>query len=490
MSGPVEILAEDTLKDSPPSGVADWLAAHGQSHVLRFWSGLSETGRRRLLSQLKLIDLNQLDDLLAGRGIFSPPADEFLAAAELPEVIPFGQGVPGISPSQAREAGLESLRAGEVAVLLVAGGKGTRLGFSYPKGLFPIGPVSGVSLFQIHAEKVLARSRQVGVKIPLCIMTSLATDATTRAYFRACRFFGLAENQVRFFVQGVMPAVDANTGRILMSAKDRLALSPDGHGGMLAAIANSGLLQDLKSQGIKRLFYFQVDNPLVDVCCPEFLGYHLLAGAQLSTQVVAKKTPYDRVGNVVRLRDRLVVVEYSDLPPQLAERQAHDGGLLFRWGSIAVHIFELEFLEKALGLAGALPWHLARKKVPFINEEGVLLKPREPNAIQFERFIFDLLPYADPAILVAVPEETHFAPLKNASGDPAGDTPEAVQAALCRLWRKWLASAGVSVPEDIPVEISPLFALEPCELAGKIRPGTVLKEPAYLRDADPPGGSP
>ncbi|MCS7237776.1 MAG: UDPGP type 1 family protein [Thermoguttaceae bacterium] len=483
MTGQPQVVSTPSDLSSPPRELVSWLTSHGQGHLLRFWAEIPEAGRVRLLNQIQLINLDLVDDLRAGRGVAHPPDEGLLEAAELPQVIPFGKGTGEFSPSRAKEAGLESLRAGEVGVLLVAGGKGTRLGFSYPKGLFPIGPVSGVSLFQIHAEKVLARSHRLGVQIPFCIMTSLATEVSTRAYFAACRYFGLPRSQVRFFVQGVMPAVDAETGQILLAAKDRIALSPDGHGGMLAALAKSGLLEELKSAGIKRLFYFQVDNPLVDICCPEFLGYHLLSRAEVTTQVVLKKTPQDRVGNVVRVKDRLTVVEYSDLPPHLAERKGPDGGLLFRWGSIAVHIFELSFLEKALRLAEALPWHLARKKVPYVNLEGQLVQPKSPNAVQFERFIFDLLPYADRAILVAVPEETHFAPLKNASGDPGGDTPETVQAALCRLWREWLRQAGIVVSDDVPVEISPLFAVEPAELVGKLRAGTSVEEPTYLREA-------
>ncbi len=250
---------------------------------------------------------------------------------------------------------------------------------------------------------------------------------------------------------------------------------------MLRALVRSGLLARLKSQGIRRFFYFQVDNPLVDICNPEFLGYHILAQSEVTTQVVAKKTPEDRLGNVVEVDGRLHVVEYSDLPRSWAERRAADGQLLFRWGSIAVHVFELAFLEKAASLAESLPWHQARKKVPFVDQQGNLTKPAAPNALQFERFIFDLLPQAERAILVAVPAEQHFAPLKNATGDPAGDTPEDVRAALVSLWRSWIEQAGGRVVGDTPVEISPLFAVEAGQLASQLPPGLVIREPLYLR---------
>ncbi len=457
------------------------LEAEGQSHVLSFWNELDDIGRKRLLQDIASVDFELLQALREGKGVYQTPSDDWLSTATLPEVILLGKGTREISPDEAHEAGWASLCRGEVAIILVAGGRGTRLGFPYPKGIYPIGPISGISLFQLHAEKIRALSSRIAQALPLCIMTSPVTELQTRAFFTANAYFGLDPQQVYFFRQGTMPAVEAGTGRLLLAAKDRLVLSPDGHGGMVAALRNSGLLQRLKDRGVKRLFYFQVDNPLVNICCPEFLGYHIRSGASMSAQVIVKKTPQDRLGNVVQLGDRLFVIEYSDLRPSLSCRLAPDGGLLFRWGSIAVHVFEMDFLEKALDLANALPWHIARKKIGYVDSVGNFVRPKEPNAIQYERFVFDLMPQAEQVAVVAVPEETHFAPLKNASGDPAGDTPETVRAALGRLWSRWLTAAGASVARDVTVEISPLYALDEKELAMKIPPGSTFNESCYLR---------
>ena len=465
-----------------PEELRERFTKAGQDHVFRFWEELDDYGRTRLLSDLESIDLDALTALNSGVGLANPLQESLLTTARPPEVVPLGEGTPRWSPQQARLAGEKSLSSGEVAVIVVAGGKGTRLGFPYPKGIFPIGPISGISLFQLHVEKIRARSRRAGRPIPLCIMTSPATDLQTRSFFEAHNNFGLDPENLLFFIQGTMPAVDAESGRLLLAAKDRLALSPDGHGGMLAALAKSGILTELRDRGIRRIFYFQVDNPLVDICCPEFLGYHILSQAQVSTQVVCKKTPFDRLGNVVEVNGRLHVVEYSDLPAKFAEITAPDGKLLFRWGSIAVHVFELDFLAESLQMAGALPWHKARKKVPYIDEHGSKIHPSAPNAIQFERFIFDLLPHASRALLVAVPAEKHFAPLKNPSGDPAGDTPEDVRNALCNLWRKWAEEAGAKVKGNPIIEISPLFALDATELSERLPRGWEIGESVYLRN--------
>ena len=213
-----------------------------------------------------------------------------------------------------KPAGAEALAAGKVAALLVAGGQGTRLGFDHPKGLYRIGPVSQASLFQILMEKMLAAGRRYGVSIPLYLMTSPATHAETLEYLAANGRFGLPEQDLHVFCQGTMPAVDAESGRLLLESPGSLALSPDGHGGMLAALARSGGLDDLAARGIEQLFYFQVDNPLAPVCDAAFLGYHLLAGSELSTLVVAKEFPTERVGNVASVDGRLRIIEYSDLP--------------------------------------------------------------------------------------------------------------------------------------------------------------------------------
>jgi energy-coupling factor transporter ATP-binding protein EcfA2 len=272
---------------------------------------------------------------------------------------------------------------------------------------------------------------------------------------------------------------DAGTGRLLMSAKDQLALSPDGHGGTLAALVRSGALDDIERRGVRHLFYFQVDNPLVDVCAAEFIGYHLLAESEMSTEVVAKRDPLDRLGNVVEVDGRLMVVEYSDLPDDIARRRDPDGGLTIWAGSIAVHMLDTAFLRRMAGSAAALPFHLARKKVAYVDLSGQHVEPQQPNALKFERFIFDLIPSAANAIVVEIDPAEGFAPLKNASGTKE-DTPEAVRAAMMSQHRAWLRRAGAEISDDVAVEISPLFALDADDLGTKLAPGMRVTEPTFL----------
>ncbi len=442
------------------------LSSYGQEHLLAFWDKLDAAERESLVGQIEAIDFGLIWRLYESRDCQGDIAAQ-AARAEPPPAFRLGTGesisgglsqfsfdengtvplrsatvIPSpvldaaagqnpFSPEQARRRAVESLRAGRFGVILVAGGQGSRLGFDRPKGMFPIGPVSKKSLFQIHAEKIVAASRRYNARIPLYVMTSPATHDKTAAYFAEHERFGLAEDDVFLFCQGTMPAVNAETGRVLLESPGRVAASPDGHGGMLAALTRTGALNDIERRGIRHLFYFQVDNPLVDICGQEFVGYHLSADSEFSTQVVAKRDPMERVGNVVRIDGRLMVIEYSDLPDDAARRCDADGSPVFWAGNIAVHIIDTSLLRRTADTADGLPFHVARKKVACLDPSGRLIEPARPNAIKFERFIFDLMPHARNAIVVEVDPAKAFAPLKNDSAR----RPTRRRACGRRLWR-------------------------------------------------------
>ncbi|QDU23250.1 UTP--glucose-1-phosphate uridylyltransferase [Urbifossiella limnaea] len=443
-----------------PPDLRHRLAAHGQEHVLAGWDALAPADRGALVAQLAGIDLGELDALYRRK-------DEPHAA--LPprhRIAPVPLEAPATAEAVAR--GEAALRAGAVAALLVAGGQGTRLGSDQPKGMYPVGPVSGATLFRIHAEKVLALSRRYGKPVPLLVMTSPATHAETEAYFRAERFFGLAEPDVVFFQQGTMPAVERATGRLILERPGKLFESPNGHGGTLTALAETGLLADLRTRGVEHVFYFQVDNPLVKVCDPGFVGRHLAAAAEVSSKVVLKEQPGEKVGILAAVDGRCGIIEYSDLPAEMAAEREADGRLRFRAGSPAIHLFSVPFLGRVTG-RGGLAYHLARKTVPTAGGEV--------EALKFELFVFDALPMAERWLTVETPRAEEFAPLKNATGP---DSPETVRAALIALHAGWLEAAGVTT-HGHAVEVSPLLALDAAELRSKIPPGLAVTGPTHLR---------
>jgi UDP-N-acetylglucosamine/UDP-N-acetylgalactosamine diphosphorylase len=311
-------------------------------------------------------------------------------------------------------------------------------------------------------------------------MTSPATHDATAEFLDQHQRFGLPPSEVRLFCQAVMPTVDAATGKILMAARDQLSLSPDGHGGMLAALASSGCLADARNRGLELLFYGQVDNPLLQVCDPELIGHHLLTSSEMTTQVVAKNDPLDRVGNVADIDGRMQVIEYSDLPENAARRRNVNGSLYLWAGSIAVHVFDIAFLERMSAQAHALPFHRARKAVECLDERGRLLQHEDPNATKFERFIFDLMPAARNAVVVEAAAEEVFAPVKNAIGDP-DETPETARAGMIRRDTALLKAAGIVVEPGVVVEVNPLWALDADDVARRLPAGQQVTEPTYFR---------
>jgi len=356
-------------------------------------------------------------------------------------------------------------------VLTVAGGQGTRLGFDRPKGLFPIGPVTERTLFRLIAERIEAAERRYGAPVRWLVMTSPATHDDTVAYFRSEGDFGREPDRLRFLVQGTNPAVDFD-GKLLLEDRGRIVASPNGHGGSLLALYESGTTRWLAERSVHTIYYHQVDNPLVPVPDPVFLGHHAQAGAQMSTKVVAKASPEEKVGVLCEIDGRTCVIEYSDLDEARMHERDERGRLRFRGGNIAVHAIEASFVEQLTKHGLELPVHIARKKVPHIDESGREVRPDEPNGFKFETFVFDALPLASRTLTQEVAREEEFAPVKNAEGV---DSPETSRRALSGLYTRWLAEAGVedarralAAGEPRAVEISPLLALDAAELVSRI----------------------
>jgi UDP-N-acetylglucosamine/UDP-N-acetylgalactosamine diphosphorylase len=458
------------------------LKPHGQEHLLRFWDELEPAGRAQLSRQIEAIDFDQVTALFKGVAQ-SKDWGALSRRAEPPTAMRLADRKSGgkFDSNDARRRGTKALASGKIGVLLVAGGQGSRLGFDHPKGLFPIGPVSGASLLQIHFEKALALAHRHAVRMPVYMMTSPVTHEEQASFLKQHSRFGLPADDLILFCQGTMPALDAKTGRLLLAEKDSVFLSPDGHGGTVAALVRNGAIEDMRRRGIEHLFYLQVDNPLTPMGDAEFIGYHLLAESELTSMAIAKQTPQDRVGNFAMIDGRMQVIEYSDLPDDLAEKRDGHGGLVFWAGSIAVHMFSVAFLERACALKDALPFHVARKKVPYVDETGQLVEPQEPNALKFERFIFDLLPHANNPLVVEYAEADVFAPLKNAPGADR-DTPEYVQRFMVAQHRAWLEAAGTHVAENVQVEISPLWALDADGVASRRDRPTAIEECTYFHD--------
>ncbi len=372
----------------------------------------------------------------------------------------------GVENEEAFRLGADYLAAGRLAVVLLAGGVGSRLNFSLPKGMFPITPVAGRTLFEVHFEKIRLLQQKHAVALRVYVMTSRATHEETQKYLAENDYFGFPAERVMVFQQGEMPAFSQDTGEIFLETETDVYFGPDGHGGLLTALERSGSLADMEDHGVEAIFTFHVDNPLVPVAEPELLGHHLMAESEMSLVVVEKDFPQERVGNVVRRRDGedgIFIVEYMDFPDHLAGERAVDGRLKYWAGSIGIHIIDLalvrRMLEKLAKNPLGIPWHFPLKKMSTHGGSVWAIKP--------ERFLFDILPYARFPLVLAVDREEVFATLK--------DDAEVVMAQLSALYKKWLRSAGAHFSPDAVVEITPTFARNEQELRARILPGTVLE---------------
>lgn len=419
----------------------------GEAQLLLGFESLAPDARAAYAAELEALDWRVIEDL---RALLSAPPEAVQGTPEPAHAFPLARdAAEQVIAQRARAAGEDWLRAGSVAALTVAGGQASRLGWDAPKGVFPIGPLSGWSLFEIFARKLRASGARYAFRPLWYVMTSPQNDAATRAFFEQHAWFGLEPAQVFFFQQSMLPALSPE-GRVLRAGPGRLFLAPTGHGGVLGALRTSGALEHAREHDVERFSYFQVDNPLVVPFDPLFLGLHRLEAARMSSKVVLKRDAGEKVGVLAWQQGRLAVIEYSDLPPDLREAREPTGRLRFSAGSIALHVIERELVEQLTGSGVSLPWHLARKQMNVLDARG---QPATCSGVKFESFVFDALRFSEKSAVLEVERAVEFSPVKNQSGE---DSPEQARADISRLHARWLAAAGVEAPAAL--EIDPLFA--------------------------------
>jgi len=448
------------------------LQAHGQEHLLRFWNELDDCGKKNLATQLEDIDWDEMDQLIRDYVINKPiteiPAD--LSPSPYFPLHPADTEQADLY-NKAEEYGRKLLREGKAAALTVAGGQGTRLGFDGPKGTYPISPVKSKTLFRYFAETICRIGKKYGAPMKWYIMTSVMNNAATKQHFEENNYFGLTPDQVFFFVQGTMPAVGLD-GKLLLGGKDSLALAPNGHGGTLLALKRSGALAQMQQDGVEYISYFQVDNPLVSIANPLFIGLHAMQKSEISAIMLAKTGPFEKLGNFCMSDGRLQIIEYSDMPENLATQTNADGSLRFISGSPAIHVISRGFVERLTsGGRLNLPWHRADKKVPYVDAAGHLVTPENTNAVKLESFIFDALPLAETTMVLEAAREDEFAPTKNKTGV---DSVESCREMMIDRDVRWLEAAGVKVPRNaegkpaVAIELSPLSFIDAEDVAAYV----------------------
>lgn len=468
------------------SSLIESFRAAGQEQVFAFFDTLSPEEQANLLAQAGEIDLAEIAELnrTLVRGESKAVSYEGLEPAPyepLPE-----NGGDAAAWDKAVATGEAALRAGQVAAFTVAGGQGTRLGYDGPKGTYPVTPVKQKTLFQVFAEKILAAGNRYGKPLHWFIMTSHQNHEATESFFQENNYFGLQPDHVHLFRQGRMPAVDLN-GKILLESRSSIAMSPDGHGGSLRALERSGSLDLMQREGISILSYFQVDNPLVRLIDPAFIGWHQLRGSEMSSKMIPKAYAGEKVGHFCVQDGHALVVEYSDMPKELQELTGDSGELRFRAGSVAIHILDRDFVRRMASGGEALPFHRADKKIPTVDAQGNPVKPDSPNGIKFEMFVFDALPSAKNPLIIEARRKDEFSPVKNAEGL---DSPQTCKEDQLRQFTRWVKAEGGTIAADetdlpaVTFEVSPLFGYDEASFHdswANSNPEPQISEGTYLK---------
>ncbi len=427
--------------------VIDNAIKYKNEHLFYFWDKLNDKQKDDLISEIEKIDFKFL------YALFNKIKNENKKRINLEET-------EYLSIKEKREEyktiGVEALKSKQIAFLTVAGGQGSRLDFNLPKGCFPASPVKKKSLFQIFAEKLKFYSSYYKNNFNWFIMTSVDNNQDIIDYFIKNNYFDLKKENIYFFNQGIIPSLTMD-GKLFLSDKSNIFMNPDGHGGIIKALIKSGLLEKIKKGKIKYLSYFQVDNPLVNMADPYFIGYHIKQKSMISSKVIKKLYPEEKLGIIGKIKGKNRIIEYSDLSKDDMYSKREDGELKYNMGSIAIHIFNVDFLKS---INNRIPIHYAKKKIKgyiFNNDKNPEFA--EMEGIKFETFVFDAIPLAKRSIFFETGREVEFFPIKNKSGIDSIETSIIGQS---KLFFIWLKCAGIFNEEykNQLIEISPLYAPE------------------------------
>ncbi len=375
----------------------------GQMHLLKFYDELSSEQQEALVTEINATDFSVIGRAVsqeARRGTITPI--KALTQDEIKE-----------HEEQYRKVGLEAIRKGEVAAVLLAGGMGTRLGSDNPKGMYDIGLTKEVFIFQRLIENLMDVVNESGNWIHLFVMTSDKNHEKTMDFFHEKEYFGYKPEFVHFFKQDMAPATDYE-GKIYLERKDKLATSPNGNGGWFGSLYNSGLDMCIHEEGIKWLNVFAVDNVLQRMADPVFVGATIEGGYVSGSKVIRKVAPDEKVGTICLEDGRPSIVEYYELTEDLMDAKDEKGEPAYNFGVILNYLFRVDALEKIL--TEPLTLHVVDKKIPCIDSEGNEVKPEEPNGHKYETLILDMVHMMENNLPFEIVREKEFAPIKNKTG--------------------------------------------------------------------------
>lgn len=381
------------------------LEKYGQLQVLKYYEELNGEEKEALLAQIEQTDFDVVSlckkkETLNPRGKIEP-----IGVMRLPEIEKKRDEYTGI--------GLEAIKAGKVGAVLLAGGMGTRLGSDAPKGVYNIGLTKDVFIFQRLVENLMDVVNQAGAWVPLYVMTSDKNHDATVSFFKEKNYFGYNADYVTFFMQDMAPACDYE-GKVYLEAKNKMSTSPNGNGGWFLSMMKWGVTDKIKEAGVEWLNVFAVDNVLQRIADPCFVGATIATDSAVGAKVVAKNAPDEKVGAMCLEDGKPSIVEYYDMTPELMAAKNEQGDPAYHFGVILNYLFRVKDLEEIV--ARKLPLHIVEKKIPYLDEQGELVKPEEPNGFKFEQLVLDMIHELDSCLPFEVVRNKEFAPIKNKTG--------------------------------------------------------------------------
>lgn len=403
------------------------LEKYGQTHLLNYLDKLTGNARESLISQIETIDFEVL-------------AEEYAKVGK--ESMDSTQGEISTIPSKDKASlskeqldkyytiGKQEIMAGHLAVVTMAGGQGTRLGHNGPKGTYVLNVDGGKSLFEILLDRLKIAENEFGIKIHWYIMTSKANNEDTINFFETNNYFGYGKENISFFIQGEIAMLD-EAGHILMESESSIKLAADGNGGIFEAMHKNGIIEEMKANGVKYVYTCGIDNVLANMVDPVLIGSMVECGLDIGTKSVEKTDPYEKAGIICRKNGRPAVIEYTEIPDDLANLRKPNGELMYCEMNFVSNIFKLDFLDTLK--QNRLPFHIAHKKCDILNVDGSIEVAKEPNAYKFEMFIFDIYARVNEIFILRVDRYEEFAPTKNKEGV---DSPETSSKLYNDYWGK------------------------------------------------------
>ncbi len=396
----------------------DLLKENNQEHLLKYLEMANEEQKQELINEIMDLDFKHIKELYSLSSRDNEKAIESCIIEHTKFVDKYK--ISEEEFNKYKNIGEEIIKNGEYAVVTMAGGQGTRLGHNGPKGTYVLNvKPEPKSLFEILADGIKRANSKYGITLNWYIMTSTENNDKTVQYFESQNYFGYPKNKIRFFEQGNLPLISED-GKLLVDENLHIKYAADGNGCIYKAMRKNGILDDMKSNNIKWIFIGSVDNALLNMVDPILLGLTVSEGNKIGSKSVVKRSPDEPVGVFCKKNSKPAVIEYTELPTEMASETDEEGELLFGESHIMCNLYSLEALE--IISQNTLPYHSAHKKAPYLDENGNMIKVTKPNAYKYEAFIFDGFVFFDGISILRGRREEDFAPVKNAEGQDSPQT--------------------------------------------------------------------